>query len=85
MKKVSIVTLKYIVKRDGSMKAFEVHKIERAVEKAMRATGEITATGPKTVTEAVVTALGTLLNTKDHAAYPTVEEVQDAVERTLME
>ncbi len=74
-------TPEYIVKRDGSRKAFNQKKITRAVEKAMRATGEITAAGPAQVTEKVLRMIG---KSTWEGEYPSVEFVQDLVEQALM-
>ena len=72
----------YIIKRDGSRKRFTEKKITRAIEKAMRATGEITKSGPQQVTKEVLKLLKEADWKED---LPTVEFVQDLVEKALME
>lgn len=69
------------------MKAFEPKKITRAIEKAMRATGELATQkkAPAELTSIVVTELVDFLKQKDSDHYPSVETVQDIVERVLME
>lgn len=72
-----------ITKRDGSVVPFDPSKIARAVEKAMRAAGELGNGVPERIAEAV--------SKKVHAqkesgslSTPTVEGVQDLVEAELM-
>lgn len=80
---VTPASITHIVKRDGTVKAFAESKIERAVEKAMRASGELTPQAPRSVTETVAARL-----TSDSAKRndrPNVEGVQDIVEQVLME
>lgn len=86
MSKVSrnkLPKINHIVKRDGTIKVFAQTKIERAIEKAMRATGELTKSAPKKVTKEVVARLASMLTKA--TSHPTVEEVQDVVEQVLME
>lgn len=71
-----------IKKRDGTRVPFDPTKIERAVEKAMRATGEFADSGPVSVAAAVVARVQSAHH--DPADYPTVEGVQDLVEEELM-
>ena len=68
-----------VLKRDGSVMPFDTDKIRNAIEKAARATGnEMTSVHIDRATEAVVSALpATVL--------PSVEQVQDLVEETLIE
>jgi len=74
---------KYIEKRDGRVVPWDSTKIEKAVEKALIATGysdvEIKS---KEVTEIVCKQLHS--KHPDDRAVPAVEEVQDVVEETLM-
>ncbi len=77
-------TINHIVKRDGSIKAFQRSKIQRAVEKALRATGELTRGAPKRVTAHVIDKLSEKLK-KDPQYRAHVEEVQDLVEQALMQ
>lgn len=83
MSKVQSPALTEIIKRDGSRVPFDRKKIALAIEKAMRAAGEYTAPAPDLVTNAVVKAL-TAKKEADHSFIPTVEGVQDEVERELM-
>lgn len=74
----------HIIKRSGRKVSFNERKIERAIEKALRATGAYKPSVPEKVTKAVVAELK-----ERHASLPTytptVEEVQDIIETTLME
>ncbi len=80
-KRVSGITK--IVKRNGSTVAFDRDKIAVAVEKALRAAGEYTKGAPEQVAKAVEKAL--IAQKKAQKSYvPTVEGVQDAVEKELM-
>jgi len=68
-----------IIKRNGQIVAFDSRKIERAIEKAGKATGEFSAKEAKKLTlKALSLAYTTLKN------IPTVEEIQDIVEETLL-
>lgn len=71
-----------IVKRDGSSVTFDKTKIASAAEKALKETGEYKAGLPSVVSDAVVVALS---HRKDASSNPpTVEDVQDLVEKELM-
>ncbi len=72
-----------IVKRDGSVVAFDQKKIVTAVEKAMRASGEMKKQAPQKIAHEVIKKL-IAKKTIDTAFVPTVEGVQDAVEAELM-
>lgn len=74
---------KTITKRDGSTVPFDLHKIETAIEKAMHAGGEVHDGAATKVAEAVVQKLGELKK-KDKKFIPTVEGVQDEVEKALI-
>ena len=75
--------LRTIIKRDGTIVPFDAHKIEIAVEKAMRAAGEFEEKAPAIVARAVTKKL--LAKKKaDKTFTPTVEGVQDEVETELM-
>ena len=72
-----------IVKRDGSIVPYDAAKIERAVQKAMQASGEFREGEPKKVAMALTKEL--LAKKKADAHFrPTVEGVQDLVESELM-
>jgi len=83
MKKTNQKSPIYIVKRDGSIKEFQISKILRAVEKAMRATGETKKGAPEKISQSILDALinESEINTNFK---PTVEGVQDLVEKELM-
>src|SRR6185437_12584668 len=72
-----------IIKRDGSRVSFNIDKIAVAVEKAMRASGEFKDGVPFQIAESVVAILDKN-KTADLSFVPSVEEVQDEVERELM-
>ncbi len=73
--------LKTIVKRDGREVPFELEKIADAVYKAAQATGGRDYEMAKEVARAVEE----YLESACHAEHPSVEEVQDAVEKVLVE
>ena len=87
----------HIRKRDGSMQNFAIDKVAYAVAKAFKETGEGSDEAAKTVATQVhekTVAMCVQANTApaDSAlaqkcidGYPTVEEVQDLVEKVLME
>ena len=81
-KKVSAL-LKKIRKRDGQVVPFDIMRISAAVGKAMKATGEGGEFEANRIAEKVVLHLYKT-NIKDKHYVPTVEEVQDAVERELI-
>jgi ribonucleoside-diphosphate reductase beta chain len=72
-----------ITKRNGSRVPFDVHKIEAAVEKALRATNAYAPAVPHTVAESVIKSLQDL-QAADASYEVTVERVQDLVELSLM-
>ena len=72
-----------VIKRDGSKVAFEAEKIENAVAKAFVSTGEIPARDISAMATAVELMVVSSLNAKGKNI-PTVEEIQDEVEATLM-
>ena len=69
-----------IQKRDGSLAEFDARKISRAILKAGKATGEFEADAAHTLT---VRVLGILQMMSQEAA-PSVEDVQNVVEETLL-
>ncbi len=71
-----------ITKRDGKVVQFEEKKITRAIEKALRATGEYKHGLAEDLTKQVVKKLFSNLKSKD--AIPNVEDVQDIVEEVLL-
>ncbi len=76
--------LTHIVKRSGRKVAFNSAKISRAIEKALHATGAYKPAAPEKITKAVIAELKGRHDT-DTPYIPTVEEVQDVIEKTLME
>ncbi|MEO5677268.1 MAG: ribonucleoside triphosphate reductase [Usitatibacter sp.] len=68
-----------VVKRDGSRAPFDARKITRAIEAAGRATGELDAGRAEQVSSAVVR----MLELECVPESPTIEKVQDVVEREL--
>ena len=73
--------LKYLIKRDGSVKDFDASKIARAIERAGKATGEFGAARAEEITEQLVLPRLASLN----LATPHIEQIQDAVEHALFE
>jgi ribonucleoside-triphosphate reductase (formate) len=82
--KTTSLSIKKIVKRNGNVVSFTTFKITRAIEKAMRASGELTTKAPEKITDLVLKKLEREVN-KDAGFIPTVEGVQDFIEQTLME
>lgn len=74
-------SLTHIIKRNGTTVPFRPAKITRAIEKAMRASGEYAPKFPEAITQAVIE---TLENSADPLATPSVEGVQDLIEKVLM-
>jgi len=74
-------SVKYIVKRDGRRVRFDVSRIERAIAEALREVGDA-ADG---MARALADRVTENLDDRFPADPPTVEEIQDAVEETLIE
>lgn len=72
--------LKKVKKRNGKEVVFDQSKIRYAIERAMESSGEGNEIYAKKVTSAVME----LLNKKYDDQIPDIEEVQDAVEISLM-
>ncbi len=70
-------------KRDGTIAPFDITRIAAAVLKAMKTTGEGTDFDAHRIAEKVVLSLYKT-HIKDKEYSPTVEEIQDGVERELM-
>jgi len=79
---MSIGKLTRVVKRDGRIVAFESGKIEEAVWKAFQAVGNMDQSTAKRVSDRVVKALEARF---DETNLPHVEQIQDLVERQLVE
>lgn len=76
--------MKTIVKRDGKIVAFEIEKIENAVAKAFFSTNEIQAKDVSTMATAIAMMVKSSLENHQQTL-PSVEEVQDEVEKALMQ
>lgn len=74
-------TPEHLIKRDGSIKDFDPSKIQKAIEKAGKATGEFGPAIAAEITENQVMPKIHALN----VATPHIEQVQDAVEQALFE
>ena len=72
--------LKKIVKRDGRLSDFDLNKITTAILKAGQATGEF----DKEVAEKLAKRSVERIESLDHTTPPSVEEIQDCVENTLL-
>jgi len=71
-----MIMIKYVRKRDGSLQPFEIERIERAVQRAFEATG--TEGDAREIAEEVKRRI-------EDREVVSVEEIQDVVERVLME
>lgn len=76
-------TPKQIRKRDGSLAAFDASRITTAIQKAFDNTKEGSPEAAKMVTVGVLRELANILD-KDKGYVPSVEGVQDIVEKELM-
>lgn len=77
----SVLFPKHVLKRDGSVRSFDVSKIVRAVEKAGKATQEFdSARARSIVEERVMPKLGEYSGRTLH-----IEQIQDAVEHALFD
>ena len=75
--------LSTIIKRDGRRMPFDQEKIRQAIAKAFAAAGS--QQGPQTAGELARLVEEILTSSEDTAFSPTVEQVQDVVERVLIE
>jgi len=75
------IIIQYIVKRDGRIVLFDEVKITTAIWKAMRAVGSPDEVAAKRLSELVIR----LIDERYVGEYPTVEEIQDLVEESLIE
>src|SRR6185503_12186279 len=83
MPRTKTVTPITIIKRNGSIVAFNTQKIALAAEKAMHAAEEFRAGAPEKIAEAVFKKIQTQRDA-GVLSRPTVEMVQDLVEHELM-
>jgi len=74
-------TPEHLIKRDGSIKDFDPSKIQKAIEKAGKATGEF---GPAIAAEIAENQVMPKIRALN-VATPHIEQVQDAVEQALFE
>ena len=74
-----------IIKRDGKEVTFEEKKIERAIRNAGSATQEFDGKVAKILAKQVVQIMKTSLKEKTEKHVPRVEEIQDIVEKVLMQ
>ncbi|MBQ8074028.1 MAG: ribonucleoside triphosphate reductase [Clostridia bacterium] len=74
---------KNVVKRNGITVPFDEKKIENAIAKAFIATGEVEARNVSTIAGAITLMVITNLR-ENSQEIPTVEDIQDRVESTLM-
>ena len=74
--------MKYVRKRDGRLEKFERHRIANAIWKAAKAVGGRDQATAERLSEQVVAQLQ---NRFGDDGVPTVEEIQDLVEKTLIE
>jgi len=73
--------MRFIIKRDGQSVAFDPSRIEAAIGKAMRSTGEGSERGATSLAVLVTR----LLDERYGDRSPTVEQIQDVVEESLIE
>jgi ribonucleoside-diphosphate reductase beta chain len=79
-----IMEIKQIIKRDYETSEFVINKITNAIEKAMISVGNGTRIDAENISNNVLVSL--LERKKNHINYiPTVEQVQDIVEDSLMQ
>jgi ribonucleoside-triphosphate reductase len=71
---------RFVIKRDGSVAAFDLAKIERAIQKAGTATGEYGADAAHALAERA----GRVVAHKWNGRAPGIEAIQDVVEQTLI-
>ena len=74
--------LEQIIKRDGRELAFDAEKITDAIMKAFQATGSAKS---RRTAEDITRQVVAKLSANEAIETPTVEDVQDAVERALIE
>lgn len=75
-----------VVKRDGQLVDFDSNKIESAIEKAASVTKEFDRETARKLTKEVIKSVKKLMEEKkENLKAPTIEEIQDAVEFTLLD
>lgn len=78
--------VRQVVKRDGSIQVYNRKKIESAINKAILAvTGAENAEKASSLTDNVEKKLEALLASRHHHSIPAIEEIQDLVEKVLIE
>ena len=73
--------MKYVRKRDGKLANFDNSRIENAIGKAMKAVGE---GNDETATGLTHIVLGEIRTQFGYDGCPTVEEIQDIVEESII-
>lgn len=76
--------IKKVRKRDGSLEPFDMSRVSRAVYKAMLATGEGTEKEAEYIARKVLSELKRMQKLGGNSFIPTVEGVQDIVEKELI-
>jgi len=79
----NIITPKKVIKRDGSIVLFEINRITKAIYKAMKASSEGSEKDAQKVAESIVKRL-VKEHKNDKHYVPSIEEIQDYVERELI-
>ncbi len=75
-----------VVKRNGKFATFDSKKITKAIEKAASVTKEFDQSVAKALTNRVLELIRSLVETKkQNLKAPSIEEIQDLVEQTLLE
>lgn len=83
-KKNSPKEIKKIIRRDGSIVDFDLDKIVSAVHKAFNVTGEGDEKEAKKIAKKILTELNKKARSAKEDYIPSVEEVQDLVEKSLI-
>ena len=78
------MTVTHIQKRDGEIEDFDRARIENAIEKACDAVGERDQEFIPFLVEEIIEELERHCEHEIHSSVPTVEKIQDEVERALM-
>ena len=79
------LSIKLIQKRDGRIVKFDKSKIEKAIQKAFTATNTGSKKAARDLTQQVVKILEDKIKSSKDRKTPTVEEVQDIVEKVLID
>ncbi len=82
--KKTVISLKNIKKRDGTLVPYDTKKVANAIFKAMRIVGEGDEGASVKVADSVFANLLVIKQEKGKDYVPTVEEIQDVVEKQLI-